>query len=447
MHPTRILILGAGFGGVYTALHLQRLFKNDPSVQITLVDRDNYFLMTPLLFEAGSGIIEPRHAVTPIRSLLTKARFVEADIQNIDLDAKTVHARHSPADKFYDLPYDHLVLALGGVTNTKLIPGSEHAFTFKNLADAIFLRNHIIDLFEQADVEIDPARKQRLLTFVLIGAGLVGVELTGELTEFTKNLTRTYRNINASELKFHLLESGPKVMPEMERSLADYAVKTFQKRGVQVLTNTRAKKIEHGKIHLPAPPAAEGSTENSADAQDPVLLSHTILLVAGVTPSPTLAALALDKDKKGRLIVDSTMRCKQRPEIWAIGDCAHIPDPQGNPYPSLAQHALRQAKVLARNITSALRTPEAPLTPFVYNTMGMLASLGHYKGVGRVLKLKIKGFPAWWVWRTYYLFQMPRWNRRFRIMLDWTIALFFRNDIVKLDLFGDRHPTKPKSFD
>ncbi len=431
--PTRILILGGGFGGVYTALHLQRLFKNDAVIEITLVDRDNFFLMTPLLFEAGSGIIEPRHAVTPIRTLFEKARFIEADIQSIDLDGKVVHARHSPADKVYQLPYDQLVLALGGVTNTKLIPGSEHAFTFKTLADAIFLRNHIIDRFEQADVETDAARKQRLLTFVIIGAGLVGTELTGELTEFCKNLTRTYHHIEYEELKFHLIEAGPKIMPEMEEELANYAVKIFQKRGVQIHINLRAEKIEHNKVYLPSERAGEAGT---------VLQSHTILLVAGVTPSPTIRALPLEKDKKGRVMVEGTMRNKQRPEIWSLGDCAHIPDPEGKPYPSLAQHSLREARVLARNIACAIRTPGQPLESFVYHTMGMLASLGHYKGVGRVLKMKIKGFPAWWVWRTYYLFQMPRWNRRFRIMLDWTIALFFRNDVVKLDLFGDRHPSR-----
>jgi NADH dehydrogenase len=431
--PTRILILGAGFGGVYTALHLQRIFKKDPGIEITLVDRDNFFLMTPLLFEAGSGIIEPRHAVTPIRTMLSKARFVEADIQSIDLDGKVVHARHSPADKTYQLPYDHLVLAIGGVTNTKLIPGSEHAFTFKTLADAIFLRNHIIDRFEQADVETDAARKKRLLTFVIIGAGLVGTELTGELTEFCKNLTRTYHHIESEELEFHLIEAGPKIMPEMEQDLANYAVKIFQKRGVKIHTNVRAQKIEHNKVYLPSDKSDEGAN---------VLQSHTILLVAGVTPSPNITALSLEKDKKGRVMVEGTMRCKQRPEIWSLGDCAHIPDPEGKPYPSLAQHALREAKVLARNIAKAIRTPNEPLEPFVYQTMGMLASLGNYKGVGRVLKVKIRGFPAWWVWRTYYLFQMPRWSRRLRIMVDWTIALIFKNDVVKLDLFGERHPSR-----
>ncbi|MDB5321654.1 MAG: Pyridine nucleotide-disulfide oxidoreductase, FAD/NAD(P)-binding domain protein [Phycisphaerales bacterium] len=434
--PTRIVILGAGFGGVYTALHLQRLFRKDPSVYITLVDRDNYFLMTPLLFEAGSGVLEPRHAVTPIRTLLKKAQFVEADVERIDLDARIVHARHSPAAKVYALAYDYIVLALGGVTNTKLIPGAENAFTFKTLSDAIFLRNHIIDLFEQAEVETDPARKRRLLTFVAIGGGLVGIELIGELTEFTQNLTRTYHHINASELEFHLVEAGPKLMPEMERDLAEYAGEVLKKRGVRILMNTRAQRIEPGRVYLPAAPADVVGAPAASFIE-----SHTIMLVAGVTPSPLLADLPLEKDNKGRLIVESSMRCQARPEVWALGDCAHIPDPAGNPYPSLAQHALREARVLARNIQTALRTPGAPLEPFVYKTLGMLASLGHYKGVGRVFKLKIRGFVAWWVWRTYYLMQMPRWNRRFRIMLDWTVALLFRGDVAKLDLFGTHHPT------
>jgi NADH dehydrogenase len=427
--PTRILVLGGGFGGVYTTIHLQRRFRRDPNVEITLVDRDNYFLMTPLLFEAGSGVLEPRHTVTPIRTLLKKAEFIEADLERIDLDAKIAYARHEPSAKTYEMPYDHVVFSLGGTTNKKLIPGSEHAFTFKTLADAIFLRNRIIDLFEQAEVEASPDRKRRLLTFVVIGAGLVGTELVGELTEFVDNLTRTYRNIRRDEVRFFLLEAGPKVMPEMERPLADYAERVFRKRGVDIRVNTAAKQIEPGKVHLP-----DGS----------VLEAFTIMLVAGVVPSPILADLPLEKDRKGKLVVDATMRSKERPEVWAVGDCASIPSPDGSPYPPLAQHALREARVLAGNIQCAVRSPGHPLKPFVYQTLGMLASLGHFKGVGRVLKLNIYGFPAWWVWRTYYLFQMPRWNRRFRIILDWTVALLFRNDVVKLDLFGEPHPGLPR---
>jgi len=385
--------------------------------------------MTPLLFEAGSGVLEPRHTVTPIRTLLDKAHFVEADVERVDLGAKVAYARHEPSAKTYAIAYDHVVFSLGGTTNRKLIPGSEHALTFKTLADAIFLRNRIIDLFEQAEVEADPDRKRRLLTFVVIGAGLVGTELVGELTEFVDNLTRTYRNIRRDEIKFFLLEAGPKLMPEMDRPLAAYAEKVLRKRGVDIRVSTPAKQIEPGRVHLP-----DGST----------LDGYTIMLVAGVVPSPVLADLPLDKDRKGRLVVDGTMRSKQRPEVWAVGDCASIPDPSGNPYPPLAQHALREARVLAANIVSAIRTPDKPLTPFVYETLGMLASLGHFKGVGRVFKFHIYGVPAWFVWRTYYLMQMPRWNRRFRIVVDWTIALFFRNDVAKLDLFGEPHPALPK---
>jgi NADH dehydrogenase len=427
VQATRILILGGGFGGVYTALHLQKRFKKDSAVEITLVDRDNYFLMTPLLFEAGSGVLEPRHAVTPIRSLLDKARFVEAEVESVDLENRVVRARHSPAMKEWELPYDHLVLSLGGVPNRKLIPGSEHALTFKTLADAIFLRNHIIDLFEQAEVEGDAARKRRLLSFIVIGAGLVGVELLGELTEFTKSLTRTYKHIEYGDLTFHLLEAGPNVMPEMERDLADYAVATLRRRGVHVMVSTAARRIEPTAVELP---------------DDSRLEAMTILFTAGVAPNPLLATLPLAKDAKGRVMVDSTMRSKERPEVWAVGDCAHIPNPaDGKPYPPLAQHALREAKVLAGNIASVVRYAKQPrLEPFVYETLGMLASLGHYKGVGRVFKVKIRGFVAWWVWRTYYLMQMPRWERRVRIMLDWTVALFFRHDVAKLDLFGVEHP-------
>jgi NADH dehydrogenase len=299
--------------------------------------------------------------------------------------------------------------------------------TFKTLADAIFLRNHIIDLFEQAEVEADPARKRKLLTFVLIGAGLVGVELMGELTEFTKSLTRTYKHIEYADLTFHLLEAGPHVMPEMERDLADYAVETLRRRGVNVMISTPARRIDRDFVLLP---------------DDSKLEADTILFTAGVSPNPMLATLPLTKDAKGKVMVDSTMRSKERLEVWAVGDCAHIPNPaDGKPYPPLAQHALREARVLAGNIASVVRHVKSPhLEPFVYKTLGMLASLGHYKGVGRVFKVKIKGFLAWWVWRTYYLMQMPRWERRIRIMLDWTVALFFKHDVAKLDLFGVEHP-------
>ena len=431
MDKTRIVILGGGFGGVYTALNLEKRLAADPHIEVTLISRDNYFLMTPLLFEAGSGVLEPRHAVNPIRPLLGHTRFVEAEIQHVDFDGRVVYGFHAPShgteEIGYEVPYDHLVLALGGVTNRSLIPGSELALGFKTLSDAIHVRNHIIDLFEQADVTSDPARQRELMTFVVIGGGLVGVELIGELTEFVDTLLATYRHIDRASVRFLLLEAGPKVLAEMDRDLADYAVEVLRGRGVDIRIGVPVTNIE----------------ANCVTVGDETIPSATIVLAAGVAPSPLLAEFPLQKDRKGRVMVESTMRSLDHPEVWALGDCASIPDPEGKPYPPLAQHALREARVLAENLEAALAG--RPLRPFVYASKGTLASLGHFSGVGRLSPtggrpIKITGFLAWWVWRTYYMMQMPRLERRIRLIIDWTVALFFKNDVAKLDLYGEPHP-------
>jgi NADH dehydrogenase len=414
--PTRIVILGGGFGGVYTARHLEEIFKDAGEVQITLISRDNYFIMTPLLFEAGSGVLEPRHAVNPIRPLLRSAQFVEAEVEGVDLQRKIVSVRRPHAEPD-EVLYDHLVLALGSITNTSMIPGSEHALTFKTLGDAIYLRNHIIQLFERADIETDPARKAAMLTFVLVGGGLVAVELAGEIRVFLENISKLYRNVDRAEVRFDLLEAADHIVPEMDRELSDYAALTLSKRGVRIRTNTRVDRMEPGRVHLP-------------DGE--VIAADTILLATGVLPSPTLALLPLQKDRKGRVQTEPTMRAAGQQDVWALGDCASIPDPSGHPYPTLAQHAIREALQLAKNIAAAIRGQ--PLEPFVYKTKGTLAALGHFKGVGKIYKISIRGFVAWWVWRTYYLMRMPNLNRRLRVMMDWTIALMFKNDIVQLDI-------------
>jgi NADH dehydrogenase len=431
--PTRIVILGGGFGGVYTAYHLEKRMDSRHPLEITLISRDNYFLMTPLLFEAGSGILEPRHAVNPLRSLLKKSRFVEGEIQSVDFERKIVAAAPTP-DEVFEVPYDHLVVAVGGITNTSLVQGSEHALTFKTLGDAIFLRNHTIDLFERADVERDPKRKAAMMTFVVIGAGLVGTELVGEITEFAANVTKAYRNLWPNQLRIELIEAGKKIVPEMDTELTDYAAKLLNRRGVNIRVNARVKQIEPGKVHL------EGDADHPAETIE----AGTIVIATGVKPSPLVDSLPLEKDRKGRIVVDGTMLARGRADVWSLGDCASIPDPlstEGRPYPQLAQHALREAKQLAKNIIHALNNEQPE--PFIYANKGVLAALGHYRGVGRVYKFRIYGFIAWWVWRTYYLLQMPQWQRRVRIMIDWTVGLLFKNDIVKLDLFGLEHPLHP----
>jgi NADH:ubiquinone reductase (H+-translocating) len=411
----RVLILGGGFGGVYTARRLERLLKHRPDVEIVLVSQDNFLLMTPLLFELFSGTLDPRHCAFPIRAFLRTTRFVEAAVHGIDPDARVVNLS---ADGESDhLSYDHLVLALGSMTNRAMIPGSEHAFTFKTLADALLLRNHVIERFERADVEVDPERKRRLLTFAIIGGGLVGVELFGELTAFVDGIMPFYRHVSRDEVRFILLQAGDRIMPEIDPTLADYGFRVLsRRRGAEIRTKALVRSIEPGKVHLP---------EETIEAD-------TIVLGAGVVPNPIVAGLPVEKDKRGHVIVDGAMRCPSHPELWAIGDCALIPAPDGKPYPNLAQHALREAKVLARNILAVLNGQ--PPQPFVYHTLGMFGSLGHSKGFGQVLKVRLRGVLAWLVRRTYYLLQMPGWGRRLGIVIDWTRALLFRPDTVKISL-------------
>lgn len=411
----RILILGGGFGGVAAARHLEGLFRRRRDVEIVLVSRDNFVLMTPLLFEVFSGTLDLRCCSIPVRAFLRATRFVEASVQGIDLDRRVV--RLASAGKPEELAYDQLVLALGSRTNRGLIPGSEHAFTFKTLADALLLRNHVIERFERADVETDPERKAQLLTFVVIGGGLVGVELLGELTAFVDGITPLYQNVGRGEVRFLLLQGGDRLMPEIDPTLAGYGAQVLAgRRGVELRTNARVRAVEPGKVHL----------------AEETIVADTVVLAAGTAPDPVLASLSVEKDRSGRVVAEPTLRCRTHPEVWALGDCASIPGPDGKPYPGLAQHALRQARLLARNIAGAL--DGRPPLPFVYQTLGMMGSLGHSRGFGKLLKVRLRGFPAWFIRRTYYLLQIPGWGRKLRTMIDWTFALLFPPDVVKVGL-------------
>jgi NADH:ubiquinone reductase (H+-translocating) len=412
---TQIVILGGGFGGVYTARHLEQLCKGRQDIDIRLVSRGNFLLMTPLLFEVCSGTLDTRHCCFPIRAFLRTTRFGEATVHAIDLQRRVVLL--AARNQIVELAYDQLILALGAMTNQTMIPGSQHAFTFKTLADAVLLRNHLIEQFERADVEKDPQRKRQLVTVVIIGGGLVGVELLGELTAFADEIAHFYQHVSRDEVRFVMLQGGERIMPEMDAKLAAYGAAVLGKRrGTEVRVHALVRAIEPCLVHLP---------EETIEAA-------TIVLAAGVVPSPVIAALPVEKDRHGHIVVDATMRCKSHPEVWAIGDCASIPAPDGTPYPQLAQHALREAKVLARNIVGALNGQ--PPQPFIYNTLGMMGSLGHSRAFGQMLGMRVHGFLAWFMRRTYYLMQMPGWSRRLRIMIDWSFALLFRPDITKMSL-------------
>jgi NADH dehydrogenase len=411
----RILVLGGGFGGVATTRHLERRFRHVGDVEITLVSQDNFVLMTPLLFEVFSGILDLRSCSVPIRGFLRSARFVEGTVRSIDLDRRIVHV--SSAGRTRELTYDQLVIALGSKTHREMIQGSLYAFTFKTLADALLLRNHVIECFECADVETDPRRKSQLLTFVIIGGGLVGVELLGELTAFVDGILPLYKHVDTHEVRFVLLEAADRVMPEIDPALAAYGSQVLAARpGVDFRTKTLVRAIEPCMVHL----------------ADESIAAETVIYAAGIAPNPIVAGLPIAKNKRGCLVVEPTMRSPSHAEVWALGDCASVPGADGKPYPPLAQHALRQAKVLAENIHRVLIGQ--PPQPYVHESLGMMGSLGRYKGFAQFLNFQLHGFPAWFIRRTYYLFQMPGWSRRLRMMIDWTLGLLFRPDIVKVGL-------------
>jgi NADH dehydrogenase len=409
------VILGGGFGGVFTARHLERLLRRTPGAEVVLVSRDNFFLMTPLLFDVATGTLGLHNNSAPVRSALRSTRVVEATVTAVDINRRVVSVEANGEQE--EIAYDHLVLALGGVTNQRMIPGSETAFTFKSLADAGLLRNHVLEQLERADDETDPDLRRRRFTFAVIGGGFVGVELFGELTAFVRKVLRLYPRVREEELKFVLLQHGERIMPEVDPKLATYATNVLRSRpGVEVRTRTAVKGVEPGRVVL-------GDTSIEAG---------TIVLAAGMVPNPLIGTLPLTRDRRGKLVVAATMRSADRPEVWALGDCAAVPDPHGNPYPTLAQHAIRQAKVLARNIAGVLAGREPK--PFVYDTLGIMASLGGGKGLGTILKVRVRGLPAFWARRGYYLMTMPGWGRRLRILADWAVAMVTRPDTGRIDL-------------
>ena len=415
----RIVVLGGGVGGLAAARHLDRRLGHRPDVEITLVSRDNFFLLTPLLFEACSGVLELRHCAQPIRPCLRRVRFIEGTVQHVDVERRSIRvtvAQGTPRE----LPYDQVVVALGATTNTSLIPGSEYARTFKTVGDALLLRNHLIERLECASVESDPARIKELLTIVVIGGGLVGVELLGELSAFMCDELRYYPEIRESDLRFHLFEAGKRLIPEAMPFLAEYAERLLRGRGAELHISTPVQAIEPGVVRW----------------KDGEVRADTIVLAPGIVPSAAASAIEVERDRKGRIVTDATLRSVSHPNVWAIGDCAATPAPKGGIYPALAQHAVRAARVVARNVAAVV--DRQALTPFVYEQLGTMAAFGHTSAAADLRGLEITGFLAWWFRRTYYLFQMPRWDTRLRIAFDWTVSLFSRPDLTKVDLAGER---------
>ena len=413
---TRVVILGGGFGGLYAALRLQHLLKRRRDIDVTLVSKENFFLLTPMLPQVAASAIDTRHIVTPIRAVCRSVRFFEADVEAVDLTGKTVAISHSHGPRRV-LAYDHLLLALGSVTNFFGIQGvAEHSLTIKTLGDAVRLRNRVLDMFETAELEDDAARRRSLLSFAVVGAGFAGVETAAELNVFAHKAARVYKNFKPGDVKVWLIDGGPRVLPDMRERLGEITRRTLERRGVQTRLGTFVK-------------AADGDGVTLADGS--VIAAKTIVWAGGVAPNPLVASLPC-ATARGRVPADADLAVEGQPGVWAIGDCAFIkPEDGDRPYPPTAQHAVRMGPHVADNIVAAI--DGRPLRPFIYKMKGQMANLGERQAVAMFGGLQVSGFPAWWLWRTYYLLRLPTLDRRIRVAIDWTLDLIFPRDVVKLE--------------
>jgi NADH dehydrogenase len=415
-----IVILGGGFAGVYAALYLEKEFAHDEDVAVTLISEENFLLFTPMLPEVPSSSIEAKHIVSPLRAFLRKVKFQNSTVRSIDIENRVVVVSHCPMCLRFELKFDHLVLALGSTTNFRGVPGvADNALPMKTLSDAMMLRNHIIDLFEHADMQSDPELRRALLTFVVAGGGFAGAETVAELNDFAYTARRYYPNVRPAEVRVVLVHHGSHIMPELSQDLGDYALAKLRKRAVEVFLNTGVLSATAESVEL---------------TNQERIRTHTLVWTAGIAPSPLLATLPCARNKRGQIVVNEYLEVPDRPGLWALGDCAEVPNPQtGEPYAPTAQHATREGRVLAQNIAATLRG--GTKRPFIYRPLGMLASLGRRSAVAEICGFKFSGFRAWWLWRTIYLFKLPGLERKVRVAMDWTLDLFFRRDIVLLKVF------------
>ena len=406
-----MLVAGGGFAGSYVARLLGRHGA-------TIVSPENFMLYTPMLPEAASGTLEPRHVVVPLRQMCPHAELILGRIVQLDEERRTVSVETHEAGTF-EVEYEQLVLALGAVPRTFPVPGlTEHALGFKDLADAIALRNHVLRELEAADSAGDETAPH--LGFVFVGAGYAGVEALAELADLVADALRWYPGLRQRQQRWVLVDAAPKILPEIPPRLGDYAARELARRGVE--------------IHV-------GTTLESYDGAEAVLANgvrvdaHTLVWTAGVKANPALAELGLPLDERGRVRVDSLLRVDGRERLWSLGDGAAVPNERtpGRFDPPTCQHALRQARRLAKNL-------QGEVEPYGYRMLGQVATLGRYKGIADVMGLRLRGFPGWFVTRSYHLFQLPLFSRKLRVVVDWTTSLWFRRDIAELSMLGHRHP-------
>ena len=407
-----VLVLGGGFAGSYVARVLGKRGA-------TIVSPENFMLYTPMLPEAASGTLEPRHVVVPLRMMCPHAELVLGRATAHDVRSRRVQV--TTGSGLFWIEYDELVVALGAITRTLPIPGlADHGFGFKGLADAINLRNHVLRRLEAASAAATATHRLRELTFVFVGAGYAGVEALAELSDLVRDALRFYPRLGGEPQRWVLVDAASKILPEIPTRLGDYAARELARRGVDIRVGTTLEEVGPEAVRL-----SDGET----------ILTHTLVWTAGVRAHPLVAELGLPVDDRGRVRVDETLRVEGEDHVWALGDCARVrnaatPDEQD---PPTSKHALRQARRLARNLRGGAK-------PYRYRMLGQVATLGRHKGIADVLGFRMRGFPGWFVTRTYHLYQLPLLSRKLRVVVDWTVALFFRRDIAELSMLG--HPRR-----
>jgi NADH:ubiquinone reductase (H+-translocating) len=410
----RILVVGAGFGGFYAAMHLRRAV--DLGHRVTVVNPENFMQYQPFLPEVASGTIDPRAVAVPLRRVLRHCEIMIGEVQRVDHDRRVASIRLAD-EREVELDYDIVVLSPGSWSRVLPIPGlAEHGVGFKTVAEAIWLRNHVLSRLDLAAETDDPERRRAALTFVFVGGGYAGVEALGELEDLARDALQSYSTVRAEEMRWVLVEAAGTIMPELSRDLADYAMERLAARGIQILLHTRLESAEGGTIRL---------SDGRAFGAD------TLVWTAGVKPSPLAAESGFPVDETGRIRADACLRVLGVEDAWAAGDAAAVPDRfAGGVMPPTAQHGMRQGKRVGDNVVAALEGGRP--VPFDYRGIGSVASLGRYKGVALIMGVRLRGFPAWFAHRTYHLYAMPTLTRKVKIAADWTVALLFPRDLAQL---------------
>jgi len=416
MKTTRIVIAGGGFAGLYAAMHFNKRLARRADVEVTLISRENFILFTPMLHEVAAGDLYPGDIVNPLRRILRHMKFIDADVQAVDLNARRIHCIASVADRELEFEFDHLLLTLGSETNFFNMDGvRDWSVTMKSLSDAALLRNRMVALLEEASLQNDEASRRQLLTFVTAGGGFSGTETTGAVNDFVRETVRYYPQLREELIRVVVVHPGNFILPELGEELGRYAERKLRERKVEVIKGPRVANYDGVVVTL-----SDGTSIPAA----------TLIWTAGVKPSPVIASLPCEK-VRGRLLVSEYLAVTGVPGLWAAGDCAAVPILNTeNFHPPTAQHGLREGVTVAKNIEATIL--DRSLRPFRYKMMGQLASIGHRTGVAMVFGIKFSGFIAWWFWRSVYLMKLPGLAKKLRVMVSWTLDLFFGQEIEQM---------------